>query len=590
MQTLAEYPADSWRPNQRDYANKVLELASGPETRCVLEGPCGSGKSVGYLRPLLDPSAPKSMVLTTTRQHLRQLEETLRRYWPDGEGEKWAILRGRSYYDCCGHKHSKDSKNNPITAEDYDPAKEHVDQDDEPKQGSCPLGEDKCKYREAVRAAARAQVNFQATIGGLYRKRYWGELEAGAGDGSEAARKKSAWALARRGVVDRSVVVLDEAHEYLRVRRDFETAKAELWLKGILDPKVVAWLQSQRQKPGGYVSSSVLLEPESVGRLMLAANFRRLLQDENVEKMLPAGKHLDNREEIKRRWVKKLTTRLSMLETGDVVSVQWEGWGMQEKCSLVSEPLYAGVREKLAPVEIFTSATIAEIAPMMGVAKENVVVYPEIFDWDAAVTVNPLPDNANGSKRSVAVDANMIEEIYHAEGRPLTIALFLSKKQAHEAAKKISRERNVFIQGWDRDTDLGELIEQVRRAAFNVDEFDAAWEGQPGPVGKPADPDEPAPFLITYGGWVGTDLPGHKWLVIGSAPKTPISPVHEARQARRRIRSAWDDGEKVTLDRLQLQQGLGRALRSAEDRATVIWPANAAFADLGLDETTGRLV
>jgi Rad3-related DNA helicase len=102
--------------------------------------------------------------------------------------------------------------------------------------------------------------------------------------------------------------------------------------------------------------------------------------------------------------------------------------------------------------------------------------------------------------------------------------------------------------------------------------------------------DKPAPFLICYGGWVGTDLPGEKWLIIGSAPKTPLSPVHEARQARGRTRSAWNDGEKVTLDRLQLQQGLGRALRSAEDTAQLIWPANAAFADLGLSETTGRLL
>ncbi len=100
---------------------------------------------------------------------------------------------------------------------------------------------------------------------------------------------------------------------------------------------------------------------------------------------------------------------------------------------------------------------------------------------------------------------------------------------------------------------------------------------------------KPALMLITYGGWVGTDLPGDKWLVIGSAPKTPISPVHEARQLRGFSRSAWNDAEKVTLDRLQLQQGLGRALRSAEDRATIIWPANAAFAELGLDETTGRI-
>lgn len=571
MKTLAEYPTDSWRPNQRDYAEKVLALASnGEPTRCALEGPCGSGKSVGYLRPLLAPSAPKSMVLTTTRQHLRQLEETLRRYWPKGEGEEWAILRGRSYYDCCGSKaHDHSKKNNPVTAEDYDPAAEHTEPEAASERTMCPLGEDKCKYREAVRGAARARVNFQATIGGLYRKRYWSELEPS----EKASAEQRNWVYARRDVVNRDVVVLDEAHEYLRVRRDFETQKVELWLKGILDPKVVSALQAARQKFGGYTAGYVLLESASTLRLKLIADFRRLLQDSVVEKMLPAGKHLDNRDEIKRRWIEKLNVRLSMLETGDVVSVQWEGWGMQEKAQLVSEPLYAGVREKLAPVEIFTSATISEIAPLMGINKADVTIYPEIFDWERAVQANPLPDNAAGSKKNVAVDAEMLEEIYGAPGRPLTIALFLSKKQAHDAARRIARRPGVFVQGLDADSDLGDLVERVRR--------EAAFEGEAPPN---------APMLVTYGGWVGTDLPGEKWLVIGSAPKTPISPVHEARQARRKIRSAWDDAEKVTLDRLQLQQGLGRALRSAEDRCQIIWPANQAFADLGLSEATARLL
>jgi hypothetical protein len=97
-------------------------------------------------------------------------------------------------------------------------------------------------------------------------------------------------------------------------------------------------------------------------------------------------------------------------------------------------------------------------------------------------------------------------------------------------------------------------------------------------------------MLICYGGWVGLDLPGEKWLVLGSAPKTPIGPVQEARELRGFIRNAWVDGEKVTLDRLQLEQGLGRALRSAEDTCQLIWPDNGAFSELGLDPATGRIL
>jgi len=118
--------------------------------------------------------------------------------------------------------------------------------------------------------------------------------------------------------------------------------------------------------------------------------------------------------------------------------------------------------------------------------------------------------------------------------------------------------------------DLGELVEAVRCA-----------DG--------GDADNYAPMLICYGGWVGTDLPGEKWLVIGSAPKTPISVVCEAQQARGRIRSAGADDEEVTLDRLQLAQGLGRALRTPEDTCCLMWPANGAFSELGLSPVTGRL-
>jgi hypothetical protein len=464
MQKLSSYPVESWRPNQREYADRVLELATSQnESRTGLQGPCGCGKSIGYLRPLLDPSAPKSMVLTTTRQHLKQLEETLERYYSHDRAS-WAILRGRSFYSCCGQKKPNDASKNPITAEDRDPEAEWSE---EPAENSskCPLGDDGCLYRKAVFAAARAQVVVQCTIGGLYRKLYWGELEVGeqSGADSEKARRRAEWIRARRDVVDRELAVLDEAHEYLRVRRDFETQKLDLWLKGIIDPRRAAALNAARSKPGGYVAGYVLLEADSPLRLMMIAEFERLLEPANVEKMLPAGKHLDNRDEIKRKWVEKLEVRRNVLRSGDVVSVQWEGWGASEKASLVSEPLFAGVREKLARVEIFTSATLEDVWPLISTKGDEIVAYPEIFDWDSSVTVCALDDNAGGSGKNVALDAATLESIYNAPGRPLTIVLFLSKKQAHEAAKNIARQPGVFVQGLDKDTDLGELVELVRR-------------------------------------------------------------------------------------------------------------------------------
>lgn len=464
MQKLSSYPVDSWRAHQREYSEKVLALAtSSAASRTGLQGPCGCGKSIGYLRPLLDPASPKSMVLTTTRQHLKQLEETLERYY--SKSPDWAILRGRSFYTCCGGKKSDASKN-PIIAEDRDPEAEWSEPEDASSKSKCPLGDDGCLYRKAVFAAATAQVVIQCTIGGLYRRSYWGALKVGdsSGGDSEKAQRRAAWIRARRDVVDREVVVLDEAHEYLRVRRDFETQKLDLWLKGILDPRRVAALTAARQKIGStYVASYVLLEPDTALRLMMIAEFERLLEPANVEKMLPAGKHLDNRDSIKQKWVEKLEARRNVLRSGDVVSVQWEGWGASEKASLVSEPLFAGVRQKLARVEIFTSATLEDVWPLLSAKGDELVAYPEIFDWESSVSVCALDDNAGGSQKNIALDAATLESIYNAEGRPLTICLFLSKKQAHEASKNIARLPGVFVQGLDADTDLGELVELVRR-------------------------------------------------------------------------------------------------------------------------------
>lgn len=480
MQKLSSYPVDSWRPNQRAYAEKVLALATSSEaSRTGLQGPCGCGKSIGYLRPLLDPASPKSMVLTTTRQHLKQLEETLERYYP--KSPDWAILRGRSFYQCCGKKDLNASKN-PIIIEDRDPEAEWAEGELEEagSKSKCPLGDDGCLYRLAVIRAAGAQVVVQCTIGGLYRKAYWGELadpeasgSSGAGGDGSKDRRKREWVRARRDVVNRDVVVLDEAHEYLRVRRDFETQKLDLWLKGILDPRRVAALQAARMKVlGGYVASYVLLELDTALRLMMIAEFERLLEPTNVEMMLPAGKHLDNRDQIKQRWVEKLKARRNVLRSGDVVSVQWEGWGASEKASLVSEPLFAGVREKLARVEIFTSATLVDVWPLISSKGNEIVAYPEIFDWESSVSVCALDDNAEGSQKNIALDAATLQSIHAAPDRPLTICLFLSKKQAHEASKNIARLPGVFVQGLDKDTELGDLVEAVRRANNNGESED----------------------------------------------------------------------------------------------------------------------
>lgn len=569
MKTLEQYAPSDWRPSQRDYAELVRAVATMPEPhRIGLEGPCGSGKSIGYLRPLFDPAVPPSVVLTTTRQHLKQLEETLERYWGgdfDSDPD-WEVLRGRDHYGCC-----KAPRAEPTETASAEETWASVGK-------GCPLGLE-CRYRQAVIRAGNAKVVVQCTIGALYRRRFWSQLPAPEPDASPEQHEIYE---ARQSILNREVAVLDEAHEYLRVRREFETERLAVW-PARFDKQLQDDLQKARVKWGGYKSSYVLLRKNVGLGLALECAFRTALLPANLEKELDqlelAAKRSNQpfnrtaRElHMKKLWqdrIDLLTKSAEDPKFDPVNYLEWDGL----KCRLISEPLFVDRKDKFAPREIFTSATLSDVAGLIGIdAKEWLHCFPAVFSSEA-IDPMPLDDNAEGSQKNVAIDAETLAELYHSEGRPLTVALFLSKKAAHEAAADIAKAPGVFVQGLrasaygdDEEMSLGEMISGVKAAA-------AAGS---------------APFLVCYGGWVGTDIPGEKWLVIGQAPKTPLAPYIEERQ-NRRMGAGWNDYEKVTLDRLQLAQGLGRALRSAEDRAVVIWPNNAAFRQLGMDPTTGQL-
>jgi Rad3-related DNA helicase len=585
---LEDYPASAWRQHQRDYAELVRAVATMPgEQRIGLEGPCGCGKSIGYLRPLFDPAVPPSVVLTTTRQHLHQLEETLERYWPGGsedgdastffgESAQWVVLRGRDHYGCCKSPRPKDG-------EEPDPEAVWANVG----QG-CPLGPD-CRYRQAVVAAGGAKVVVQCTIGALYRRRFWSQLPE---PGPNASPEQHELHRARQSILNRQVCVLDEAHEYLRVKREFETQRLAFW-PALLSRGLQDALAKARQKWGGYKASYVLL-PRATGRgeplrEWLESEIRKQLEPATLQASLDAEERAKvgrgqpfNRTarelELKKQWGDRLALFEACAEDSDgkrpphfdpVLYLQWDGLKVQ----LISEPVFLSMKDKLAPKEIYTSATLKGVASLLGIdTKEWLHCFPAIFPAEHLMP-EPLQDNANGSQKNEPVDAETLEALYHQDGRPLTIVLYLSKKAAHDAARNISTAPGVFVQGLrashegdDEEMKLSEMVSHVKNAAL---------QGA-------------APFLVCYGGWVGTDIPGDKWLVIGQAPKTPLAPYIEER-FNRRLGGGWDDYEKITLDRLQLAQGIGRGQRTPEDRVVVIWPDNSAFRQLGMNRATGNI-
>jgi Rad3-related DNA helicase len=544
MTTIESYPVESWRPHQLDYCRMILATVQQPgDHRIGLEGPCGSGKSIGYLRAAMDPRCPPCVVLSTTRQHLKQIEETLQAHWPSGD---WAILRGRTHYGCC----DQPATGRKVDDQDPDASAEHVGT-------KCPLGRD-CRYRQAVLDCGRAKVVVQCTIGHLYRVQFWAKADP-------LTSKDPELAAARRSIVDRQVIIVDEAHEYIKVRREFETVKLGMYARTWIDQATNRALDAARVKRGGYKAGYIVLSDPKNNQLARAVceSLEGILRVVNKELDATTDEHKTKRLTTQQR---KLNSRISILQAAitpvekdsRVVSLQWTG----DFCDLVAEPAEAWTQHKLARVEVFTSATLAPVASLLHIKKEWVKIFPEIFDWSANVKLMPLPDQNPGSKQNVAIDAGTLESIYNQPNRPTTIALFFSKAHCKASTARIQGQPGVFIQGEDAEETLAQLVERAKQT--------------------------PGAFLATYGGWVGTDIPGQKWLVMGSIPMSPLSAAVEGRAAAKR-QYPWYDFERNALDRLQLCQGLGRALRTPQDQAVLIWVDNQAARGAGLNPKTGRV-
>ena len=553
---IESYPASSWRPNQMAYCKTILAVVQKPgDHRIGLEGPCGCGKSIGYLRAAMDPRCPPAVVLSTTRQHLAQIEATLTQHWPGGD---WAVLRGRSHYGCC---EGDPDAGRGLDQADQDPGAEHN------QGGKCPLG-DGCRYRHAVLRCGQAKVVVQCTIGHLYRRQFW----AGSDPNAEGCKDREL-AQARRSIVDREVVILDEAHEYVKVKRQFETVQLGMYARTWLRSETQRALQAARVVPRStYRAGYVVLSDPRHHQLAAAvvADLKKVLA--NVERELDRAGGADGEPDRQTKKLqtqqKKLQTRLAILEAigteeakNRCVSLQFGGNDGQF-VDMVAEPTFIGTKDKLARVEVYTSATLAPVSRLLGIEDQWVKLFPEIFDWAGSVKLMPLPDQNPGSKANSALDAELIEGLYEQPGRPTTIVLAFSKAHAAAMTSRIKGQPGVFIQGEDQEETLAQLVERAKAT--------------------------PGAFLVTYGGWVGVDVPGNKWLILGSIPKSPLSAAVEARAVANR-QSPWNDFERHALDRLQLAQGLGRALRTPEDQAVLIWQNNQAARDAGINPATGRL-
>src|SRR5688572_26233550 len=472
MIPLDSYPAEAWRPNQRDGAELICAAAtSGQEIRIGIDAPCGSGKSLMALRAALSPHCPPCNILSTTRAHLRQYEQTLQEHYPELEGKAggWAILRGRSFYACCGSAAAKAKGRGAAPAQfaaDADPSEEWIG------SRKCPRGEG-CLYRQAIIKAGAAKLVLQCTIGFLYRRRFWGEIELN----EQASEEVQLLHESRLAITQRELIILDEAHEYLRVRREFELERLAFWPE-MCSPEFGAMCAKERTKSGGYKASYVVLEPGSRLREALERELLILLTPAKLEAARPHRKLSDQEwAELKVKWQEKLKARLALIaddparEIPPVISLQFNEFAGKfgNSCELVSEPLFAFVKERLARCEVFMSATLKEVAPLLKIPPDCVRKYPEIFDWASAVTVNPLEDPNADSRKNVPLGAEQLEALYNVPGRPLTLVLYMAKAHANAAVKGWGmKAKSLLIQS--DQSELSDLIERARQWGRRADD------------------------------------------------------------------------------------------------------------------------
>jgi hypothetical protein len=191
------------------------------------------------------------------------------------------------------------------------------------------------------------------------------------------------------------------------------------------------------------------------------------------------------------------------------------------------------LRRELAPREIFMSATLEPLRSSLG---GEWVEMPPVFRPDALVKAPIVGADSH------TLGPETLRSIVDSPGRPpLTLVLYHSRKAAQAAAEGLARG-TYWLQAPDNDS-------------FSLQNAPKAG------------------VVISYGGWTGFDRPGSKWLVLGSAPVSPL-PVWAA--------GNWNNVEKTSADKMRLAQGIGRALRCETDRAVLIWQDHRSFRSLGL--------
>jgi len=562
------------RPGQVEMANAVARAAS-IQRHLVVQAGTGTGKSLGYLVPLL-LAGNRVVVATATKalqdqlatRDLPMLAERL------GVRFTFALLKGRSNY-LCRQRALEVTGGEQLSLE-------------EGFHSSGPLGRE---VRRLLEWAATSETGERGELPFEPSPRAWAQVSVGhtecpgatrcpSGQDcfAEAARQRAGQAdvvvvnthlyafhlLSGGGLLpEHDIVVIDEAHELEdiasaslgfalaagRIRSLARSARplvsdpapvaalddAADALEGVLAPRRGARLS----RPIDAELAQVLTTARERVSAVMAASRHVETDDPRRARVLEAGTHLItdfdgvlNLPEHQVAWVEgerdAAVLEVAPIDVGAVLDALW--WSRPE-----------------APTAVLTSATIpAAIGPRLGLAADRFdqLDVGSPFDYANAALLycaRHLPDPREPSF-AIASHEELEALIEAAGGR--TMALFTSWRAMQAAAAALG-PRLPYRLLTQADLPKSALIEQFRS-------------------------DEQSCLFATMGFWQGVDVPGPSLslVVLDRIPfPRPDDPLLQAR----RDRLGRDAFRLIDLPRAAtlLAQGAGRLIRSGSDRGVV---------------------
>ena len=565
------------REGQQQMAEAVA-TALTRKRHLIVEAGTGVGKSLAYLTPVAI-SGRRVVIATATKNLQDQLaEKDAPLVAARARGLSTAVLKGRSNYFCLQKAEEVGPSGNQGTFDEVeevpttmvDQVRRIMDWAQETSSGE----RDELTFEVDERAWRTVSVNPQQCIGKVQCK-YGNECFA------ELAKERAAAAdviivntalygahLAPDGNIlpMHDVVVFDEAHEVQdilarllgttiepsRIRATVGLVRMLLppsqrdGLKPLLDAADRLGEHLDLQIELGVVEG---LSDETTLELASIAAALNGLQDA----MKPSG--ADSGGEVKRIRANQAVThllgdldRIQKLGADELIWISREGNEAIINLSLIT--VGELLRDSLWPsiTAIFTSATIPDtLAKNLGLPADNTdkltVSSPFNYPENSLLYVaKHLPDRKDELQYTPAMLEELVHLINAAGGR--TLALFTNKKYMEATAAEVAKRIKTPV-----------LVQGSRAKATLLEKFRD---------------DESASLFAVASFWQGVDVPGKSLslVTIDRLPfQPPTDPVGKARRERAGDRGFYEvDLPRATM---MLAQGVGRLIRSAEDRGVV---------------------